>query len=635
MRVFRSSEYPFCFQDCKKVGMELRKHPLINQRMYFMLHIGLIGLLFCIGSTTLMASDRLEVRALMQSGAITLALQQVDQSQPSYEKDPQAWIEWEQQRVEIYRDAHDWKQLIQRLQKRPEGLPAEINQWALQQMAEANLALNNSAAAIGILRDLIWQHSRQESGQVLETALASWRRLLIQAYLQADQVQDAEIAMLRFQQDYAPEDLDWKLLRAQVLLRTDHADEAQALLAKERSSRAMALYYLAQLRGVKTKPEVIYARASDLAVKKQVPDAVKGHLWAVAAQAAILSTNYPEAIQAFSQALILENSVEEQDPQEVSLYSLSGNSLWKVYQDYGRMLGNQQQLLVGSDQDWFIAASNSVGKKPLQAMALFAALAEDTRSERTRRLAHEQFANLVMKNKQGLALIRALYLGDKNLSMLAYLPEALRNRLVDDALARSDVALASRIIALESEAPEGVDVLFWKMRRARILIMAGKIDEGIQALKDLIKETPGFPREQMDRLMQVLFDLQTVGRHEAAVELFRALPMQGQDKQMHREVLYWIADSLQAQKKYQEAALYYLRSASYLNPDAQDPWAQTARYHAADAMVEAGLYQDATNIYQKLLQVTRDPSRRTVLKNKLQQLILQSNQKSKEVSTNE
>lgn len=104
---------------------------------------------------------------------------------------------------------------------------------------------------------------------------------------------------------------------------------------------------------------------------------------------------------------------------------------------------------------------------------------------------------------------------------------------------------------------------------------------------------------------------------------------------MHREVLYWIADSLQAQKKYQEAALYYLRSASYLNPDAEDPWAQTARYHAADAMVEAGLFQDATHIYQKLLLVTRDPSRRTVLKNKLQQLILQSNQKGKQVSVSE
>ena len=619
--------------------MESRKHVLIHTHMHFILRVSLFCLLLCYGSPAVLASDPLEVRALMKSGAITLALQQLDQSQPPFEKDPQAWVDWERQRVEIYRDAHEWKQLIQRLQKRPEGLDEEFNRWALQQMAEAYLATNDSNGAIRILRELIWQHARQvtgqDAGQVLDIALSSWRRLLIQAYLQADLVQDAEIAMLRFQQDYMPEDLDWKLLRARVLLRTDHADEAQALLAKERSSRAFALYYLAQLRGVKTKPEVIYVRAAGLAVKKKVPDDVQGQLWAVAAQAAILSSNYPDAIHAFSQALIRESTVEHQDPQEASLYSLSGNSLWKVYQDYGRMLGNKQQLLVGNDQEWFIAASNSVGKKPLQARAMFAALAEDTHSERTRRLAHEQFANLIMKNKHGLALIRSLYLEDKKLSLLAYLPETLRNRLVDDALARSDVALASRIISMESEAPEGVDALFWKMRRARILIMAGQIDEGIQALKALIKDTPGFPREQMDRLMQVLFDLQTVGRHEAAVELFKSLPMQGQDTQMHREVLYWIADSLQAQKKYQEAALYYLRSASYLNPDAEDPWAQTARYHAADAMVEAGLFQDATHIYQKLLLVTRDPSRRTVLKNKLQQLILQSNQKGKQVSVSE
>ena len=53
-----------------------------------------------------------------------------------------------------------------------------------------------------------------------------------------------------------------------------------------------------------------------------------------------------------------------------------------------------------------------------------------------------------------------------------------------------------------------------------------------------------------------------------------------------------------------------------------DPWAQTARYHAAKALVEAGLLQDARQIYSSLLRATRDASRRAVLENEIQRLHL-------------
>ena len=60
-----------------------------------------------------------------------------------------------------------------------------------------------------------------------------------------------------------------------------------------------------------------------------------------------------------------------------------------------------------------------------------------------------------------------------------------------------------------------------------------------------------------------------------------------------------------------------------------DQWAQTARYRAAKALVEAGLVQDARNIYGSLLRSTRDAGRKAVLENELQRLHLLSPVKRK------
>ena len=57
-------------------------------------------------------------------------------------------------------------------------------------------------------------------------------------------------------------------------------------------------------------------------------------------------------------------------------------------------------------------------------------------------------------------------------------------------------------------------------------------------------------------------------------------------------------------------------------PDSMDPWAQTARFNAAESLQLAGLVDDARRIYQALLRVTEDPARRSVLSHKIQQLWL-------------
>ena len=96
--------------------------------------------------------------------------------------------------------------------------------------------------------------------------------------------------------------------------------------------------------------------------------------------------------------------------------------------------------------------------------------------------------------------------------------------------------------------------------------------------------------------------------------------------QGRRELYYWMADSARALYRPLDAARLYLRSATLLDPVAMDPWAQTARYQAADALAEAGLVEDARALYTGLLGATRDPARKALLRHRLQQLLLADEQ---------
>jgi hypothetical protein len=59
-----------------------------------------------------------------------------------------------------------------------------------------------------------------------------------------------------------------------------------------------------------------------------------------------------------------------------------------------------------------------------------------------------------------------------------------------------------------------------------------------------------------------------------------------------------------------------------IGEDAMDPWAQTARYQAGVALSRAGMLQDARTLFSNLLRVTKDKSRRAVLRHELQKLWL-------------
>ena len=75
------------------------------------------------------------------------------------------------------------------------------------------------------------------------------------------------------------------------------------------------------------------------------------------------------------------------------------------------------------------------------------------------------------------------------------------------------------------------------------------------------------------------------------------------------------------QQKFSQAADLFLQS-SEIGDQSSDLWGQSARFRAAEALADAGLFDDAYNIYQNLLDESQDQTRRFQLQQKLQQINL-------------
>ncbi len=185
--------------------------PPLSSRLAAVLMV-VLGL--CVGPA--MADEvLLEISRLARGGTPHLAIRLMDRHQPSVQSNPLAWMRWEQERVYVYELQRDWPAVLARLGKLPKDLPAEFVTWAETTMAVAEIELGRSSQARERLARLIWG----ESSATLSNHLSAWRRLVIRSYLTEDRIEDAQMAMLRYQLDYGDEGEEWRLLRGRVLLR--------------------------------------------------------------------------------------------------------------------------------------------------------------------------------------------------------------------------------------------------------------------------------------------------------------------------------------------------------------------------------------------------------------------------------
>lgn len=599
----------------------------VVQKCYPFFVFPLLVLTFVFFPSTLFAAEELsngikDVRSIAQTGAVSLALQSIDEQQPSLDiKSPSAWLEWERERLSIYQLGHRWKLLHQRVSAYEDGLPDDFYFWAKQQQVDALLTLKKGQQARQILQGLIWldKSAHEKPIDVKQQWLPLWQKRIIKSYLVDNESNDALLAAQRYYQDYQSNTIEDRLLRARILLINKREEEVVELLMKDtKHPEGGMLYLLAQLRSKGRPPQKVLQSALRQMRGKWADDKLKYMLWAVVAESARRSNDLPSTANALE--FVLAGNKKTELPS--GLFYFSADTLWDAYIDYALYLGNRAQLLIGNDQPWLNAAIKAQKKEPVKARSLFAMVMLKGQNNETRSRATKGFLKLMHKRKRGAELVMKLFLKSENFKTIESIPAVIRYDLVNIALSRSNIELASNLMVTIKTAPAGVDDYHWQLRRARIFVLGGKAEKGGEALTDILSKYKTFTDKQLEQFLQVVFDLQTAKSHESSFKLFSAVLPKVHDVHLQREIYYWMADSKKALEEYADAARLYLRSALHAGNNGLDPWGQTARYQAAEMLAKAEMLQDAHALYQQLLDVTKEPARRAVLKHELQKLWL-------------
>ena len=560
------------------------------------------------------ALDLSELAMLARVGAPQLALRYLDDQQPAYAENPVTWMSLERERVYLLRTLGDVDTVIERLAVLPPDVSLDFRRWAHTEWASALLEQQRPGEALGVLRDLLWNAADAQMDTLMR-----WRRMVIQAYLMDAELEDARSALVRYQQDFGAGGREWNHLRLRVLLQTERYEEMLALPTEAEGATGAVLRLAARLRSGKLAAEEVHQAARRLALDRDTAPAARALAWQLAVEAArgLPSLQYIDTLE---QAL----AVPRESQPEWVLYEVTGDQLWDAWLTHGRKLGNQEQRLLGADDDWYFPATEALEKDPLRARVLFTVLSTHGSTPERRELAHEYLVSLLAALPRGEQLVHRLYLDSHRFEGSDRLPGVIRYRLIDEALEEGNLRLASRLMQDMTQPPPGADAMEWGLRRARVAIHTGQAEQGAAMLANLLEGERLLVDEQLDRWVQVVFDLQTVAAHQQAIDLFERLLRREMPTQRTREILFWQADSWLALGKPARAAYLYLQSATLTDPSAMDPWAQTARYHAAQSLAEAGLLEDARRVYQTLLNSTREPGRRAMLLNEIQRLQLRA-----------
>jgi tetratricopeptide (TPR) repeat protein len=568
-----------------------------------------------LGTAATAAADNLaEYLDIARSGAPALAVDLMERAQPEPAQDLVGWMQWEQEMIGVLAAWDEWAAILGRLSTLPDGVPEDFRDWSVVQRAKALIELGQGEAARELLRDMIWGPEEVPGPE----QLALLRRLVVESYLADDAHADAREALLRYQQDYGVTQ-DTRSLRARVLLAADRFQEAAAVLADATAGEDLALRLHAELMSGRISPAQARDRLANALAQEGLGQSVQAQLEVVAAEAARRDGRPIEQILALERALALAPLEAPAD----GLLSPDPDDLWVAYLAQGEDRGNQAQLLLGNDMAWLEMAREFEHKEPAAGRAVDAVLVIRSRSAETREQAAGQLIeSLATSGETSERVIQRLFLNSSRFGQIESVPLVVRYRLVDQALVRGDIELATRLMGGLERAPADADAIAWGLRRARVLVLGGRFEDGSIAVAHLIDAIEAGDRDLVDRILQVVFDLQAVQQHEAAIAHLQAVLKRSTDPQQRREILFWMADSYKALGDYQRAAFLYLRSATLYDPRAMDPWGQTARYNAAEQLASAGMIDDARRLYEQLLSVTREPARRAVLRQNIQQLWL-------------
>ena len=560
-----------------------------------------------------------QVDELTQIGLSGLAMRIIEQQQKLYPEFSADWYAFEFKYVQTLVALERWQAIVdhsdQLLARAAPGqqITPKITGWFKTQRAIALLKLGRAEEALDDVRTLLWQGKGADRDR---TAL--WRRLIIRAYLQLDYAEDANKGLLKYRRDYGDYKTDWKLLQAQAMLRADRPAEVIDLLADEESHKARAMRMLAAVRARPGYASHYVKDIKALLADASLTQPQQRAYFYVLYEAYTTDKDLLHAAETAEQLLALSRTHDMLGDN----FKVSADELWQLYEQIGERAGNSNSLLKGDDSVWIKHAGELKKKQPVRARGLYTVVAYTTRDESSRQLAHKEIADSLALTDGGLEVVNQLYMHSARAGTPENLPVEVRYRLVDHALSVADISLAATMMASLPEPPPGEGYFDWQMRKARVLILEGDYEQGEAELRTSLQNISEIDNDMIDRYLQVVFDLQTIRRHQQALELFDLLPIEAMEDKLRREIYYWKAESNYEIERYDRAALLYMKSAKAGDENMTDLWAQSARFKASDALLKARLYDDAQYAYSELLKITASDSRKRLIRQKLQHLQL-------------
>ena len=557
-----------------------------------------------------LSSNRAIVSLLIKSGALDLAIQAINKDQgKTIDKD---WESWERLRYSLYFKRQAWEQLQKRYASYPDNLPKSFQTWATEQVARTFLFQGQGEKARYYLRLLVW-HPGSSRKQ-----LAVWRQLIIESYLGDNRVGDADLALIQYQRDYPGRSPAWQILRGRVLILKKDYRGAFDVLSGVQSLEARLYRLYAALKAGIYQPAVVIKSAQRITDLKYASQNLIMKAWVLVSQAAAKDNNSRLKIEALESAFNTHlDSVSSH-----SILAAVPDDLWQAYFEYSEILGNKNRLLVGDDSSWVKQAETLEKKKQFAlARAVYAFEAVKGSVDIMREIAHKRLTDLLYKDEMGEVAV-ALYSRGTRAGPIEALPDTVRYRLAIEILRGGNIKLAAKIMKTLKQPPAEESVQDWKLRRARTMVYAGQFHDASGLMKQVLENNSQLDDDYIRRFTQVVFDLQAVGEHKAALSLLERLYQKTKTTELQRELLFWMAESNTALGNSSEAAELYLRSAYLGQPKGGDMWGQSARYHAAESLARAGNLDDARTIYQELLRFTPDAKRRAIIERNLQQLWL-------------
>ena len=551
------------------------------------------------------------LKYISSAGAPFLTLKMLDQAQPGVDQDLYEWILWEQERFSILSQWEQWNALLVRIEGLPKDLPEQFLQQASSYRIKSYIALGQNETARKLLREQLWKVNSSSSSEY-----HNWRQLVIQTYLNDNRINDARVAMLRLQQDFDQDDSEWRLLRARVLMQAKRHDEVIDLLSSRLDWRSLSMKLVAEYRNKLHSAQTLW----DLAQKRieiiKDDDRQLATYWEIAAIAA-------RNMNPVNEVIAIESRLGLKVNESITLEQIDADQLWQAYERYARLVGNRSELLVGDDDSWLELGRNASKVTPIKARSLFALLLTESAKPSVQKEAAAGFMQtLDIELETNQTLLDQLFNRSRKFTDANRIPVQIRFQLVDLALQKANIIEATRLMSDLHSIPEDSRPFDWLLRQSRVLLLGGKLEKGNEVLIELLALYSKPNESDTDKILQVLFDLQTISANEQAIQHFRKLLNLPLEPRQRREILFWMADSFKAMKQYERAALMYLQSAMFNGPDSMDPWAQTARFNAAESLQKAGLVDDARRVFESLLAITKEPARRSVLRHNIQQLWL-------------